>query len=332
MEKYLVIGLGSMGKRRIRCLLALGIEKAQIYGMDIRADRRKESYDKYGICTVENEGEINFDDIKAVIVSLPPDKHFLGVKIALEHNKPVFVEASVVLDDVERIKKFNSSGVFVAPSCTFNFHPMIKAIAKLVNSNEYGKVCNFSYHSGQFLPDWHPWENVRDYYVGNRLTGGAREIVPFELTWIANIFGLPKGIKGYFRKTADVGCDIEDSYVCVIDYENMVGNLTVDVVSRYAVRNLIINFQEAHLQWNWDKKRIEIYSAKDGKWHYIDQPKQIHQQGYNENINEDMYIEEVESFLKGINDNNMYGNTIEKDILILKLLKELEDSDQGFDR
>lgn len=332
MDRYLIIGLGSMGKRRIRCLLALGVKKYQIYGLDIREDRRKEAHEQYGIHIVEDKDEINFNDIKAVIVSLPPDKHFFGAQIALAHNKPVFVEASVVLEDVEKIKDFNREGVFVAPSCTLNYHPMIKAIAKIVKGNEYGKVCNFSYHSGQFLPDWHPWENVRDYYVGNRLTGGAREIVPFELTWIANIFGLPKGIKGYFRKTADVGCDIEDSYVCVIDYENMVGNLTVDVVSRYAVRNLCINFQEAYLQWNWDKKRIEIYSAKDGQWHYIDQPEQISQPGYNENINENMYIEEIESFIDGIVDNSKYGNTIEKDILILKLLKELEDSDRGFYR
>ena len=39
--KYLVIGLGSMGKRRVRNLLALGI--INVAGFDIRKDRRQET-------------------------------------------------------------------------------------------------------------------------------------------------------------------------------------------------------------------------------------------------------------------------------------------------
>ena len=55
MNKYLVIGLGSMGKRRVRCLLALGISNADIMGMDIREDRCIESKKKYGIHTYQSE-------------------------------------------------------------------------------------------------------------------------------------------------------------------------------------------------------------------------------------------------------------------------------------
>ena len=42
--KFLVIGLGSMGKRRVRNLLANG-EKS-IFGFDLREDRRKETEEK----------------------------------------------------------------------------------------------------------------------------------------------------------------------------------------------------------------------------------------------------------------------------------------------
>jgi len=45
--KFLVIGLGSMGKRRVRNLQALGMEN--IIGFDPRADRRAEAAEKYGI-------------------------------------------------------------------------------------------------------------------------------------------------------------------------------------------------------------------------------------------------------------------------------------------
>lgn len=332
MKKYLVIGLGSMGRRRVRCLKALGIDSKNIYGMDLKKERCEEAVKQYGIKIVENESEIDFSEIEALIVSLPPDKHYEGAKIAFKYKKPVFIEASVVLEDVEKIKLDNTNHVFIAPSCTFVFHPVIKKIKHLVESGIYGKVCNFSYHSGQYLPDWHPWEDVNDFYVSNRLTGGAREIVPYELTWLIDVLGYPKQIKGYFRKTASIGCDIEDSYVCCIDYGDMVGSLLVDVVGRNALRNLVINFEKAQLQWRCDREELEVYLPTTGQWERIEIGELIHEEGYSRAINENMYIDEIEAFLKGLEDSRLYPNTIEKDIKILKILREIENSDGGFDR
>ncbi len=100
MRGYYVKGLGSMGKRRIRCLMALGVKPEAIWGNDIREDRCKEARNKYGINIVRSEQEIDFENIDAVIVSLPPDKHKIGVDIAIKNKKPVFVEASVIYDEV----------------------------------------------------------------------------------------------------------------------------------------------------------------------------------------------------------------------------------------
>jgi predicted dehydrogenase len=332
MKNYLIIGLGSMGKRRVRGLKYWGVDSQNIIGMDRREDRCTEAKEKYGIRIALNKNEINFDEIEAVIVSLPPDKHYDGVKVAIEHDKPVFVEASVVLDDVKKIKESNVNDIFIAPSGTFIFHPVINEVRKIVKSGKYGKVCNFSYHSGQYLPDWHPWEKVNDFYVSNRVTGGAREIVPYELTWIVDVFGFPKAAKGYFRRTTDIGCDIEDSYVCSLDYGDMVGGLMVDVVGRSALRNLAINFEKAQLQWRGDREQLEIYEAETGGWRSIDVGEMVHEEGYDNIINENMYFDEIGAFLKGIMDRNQYPNTIEKDIKVLKILEEVENSDGGFDR
>ena len=332
MKKYLVIGLGSMGKRRIRCLQALGIDQQNIWGMDARKDRCLEAKEKYNVAIANIEENIDFSEIRAIIVSLPPNKHFEGVEIAIKHNKPVFVEASVILKEVNRIKERNTENIFIAPSCTFLFHPVVRKIKEIIESKTYGKICNFSYHRGQYLPDWHPWENVREFYVGNRETGGAREIVPYELTWITSLFGYPKEIKGYFRKTMDLDCDIEDSYVCSLDYANMVGSLLVDVVGRNALRNLVINFEYAQLQWRCDRNQLEIYDSKSNDWKSIEIGRLIHEKGYSKNINENMYIDEIKSFLDGIENAQRYPNTIDKDLAVLRLLEELEDSDGGFER
>ena len=325
---YYVIGLGSMGKRRVRCLIALGIKPEDIWGFDTREDRRIETKEKYSINIASNIEDVDFDSVKAIIVSLPPDKHNIGINIAVKYNKPVFVEASVMLDETVEIEK-NSKNIFVAPSCTFMFHPMIKEIKKIIISASLGKVCNFSYHSGQYLPDWHPWEDVKDFYVSKKETGGAREIVPYELTWITDVFGFPKQIKGYYRKTGSVGCDIDDSYACCLDYNDMIGTLVVDVISRYPARNLIINCQDGQIQWRWDSNRIEVYDAKDKKTTYIDQDIQIHEEGYSDMIGEEMYIEEIDKFLKGIEDSSQYPNTLDKDIKVLRLLNDIEKSDDN---
>lgn len=324
---YYVIGLGSMGKRRVRCLMALGVKPSEIWGFDTRQDRCEETRDKYGINICTADVKPDFDDIDAVIVSLPPDKHKIGVDIAVKYNKPVFVEASVILNEVEAIKDI-SSNIFVAPSCTFRFHPMIKEIKKVIESGKFGKICNFSYHSGQFLPDWHPWEDVNEFYVSNKETGGAREIVPYELTWITEVFGFPKSIKGFNRKTAEIGCDIDDSYASCLDYGDMVGTLLVDVVSRYPARNLIINFQNGQIQWKWDQNKIELYDAVKKEFTYINQADQIHEDGYSDMIGEQMYIDEIKAFLDGIKDETLYPNTIDKDIKVLKLLNMIETSNE----
>ena len=44
-------------------------------------------------------------------------------------------------------------------------------------------------------------------------------------------------------------------------------------------------------------------------------------------IGEEMYIEEIDRFLKGIDDSAQYPNTLDKDIKVLRLLDDIEKSD-----
>lgn len=326
--KFLVVGLGSMGKRRVRCLQAL--DQKDILGFDSREDRRKEAQDKYGIPTVGSLESVNLSEFTAMIVSVPPDRHADYAIMAVQNNLPVFIEASVILDDVKAIKASMKSNSKVAPSCTLRFHPMIKDMTQIIRSGKYGKITNFSYHSGQYLPDWHPWESVNDFYVSNRSTGGGREIVPFELTWMVDTIGWPTDVKGYFEKTIDFGANIEDSYAMVLKYPGMVGTLIVDVASRYAVRNLVINMERAQIQWKWDEACFNLYEVENNRWIKFNQPEFTSASGYNKNIGEQMYIEEIRSFINYFKGEKAFPNTIDDDIKVLEILNKVEDSDGGF--
>ncbi|SEA99907.1 Gfo/Idh/MocA family protein [Pedobacter hartonius] len=325
----LIIGLGSMGKRRVRNLQALGVNN--IIGFDKRKDRRDETALLYHIDTVESfEMALEKFKFDAFIISLPPDIHHIYMKIAIELGIPAFIEASVVDTDFEwMIAEANRKNVCLAPSCTLCFHPAIKKIAEVIQSNSLGKISNILYHSGQYLPDWHTYEDVSEYYVSNKLTGGGREIVPFELTWITLLLGLPKRVTGFYKNSIQIAGaeEIDDTYNVLMDYGQMIFNLSVDVVSRYATRRMVINGDKKQLYWNWDDNAIKIFDPEKAEWDSISYETISAQSGYNKNITEQMYIDEMSAFLHAVNDNSKFPNTLAHDHEVLKVLYAVERSD-----
>ena len=288
-------------------------------------DRRNEARELYNISVIDEISNISLNDFDCLIISVPPDKHAEYIRLAIDHRIPAFVEASVNIEGLEELNQAaKKAGVFIAPSCTMLFHPAIKDIKRILQSGEFGKITNFSYHSGQYLPDWHPWEKVIDYYVSNKETGGGREIVPFELTWIVDLIGFPKKVTGFFGRTLDVGADIDDTYVISMDFGTCLGTLTVDVVSRFATRSLILNLEKAQIIWNWNECQIKIYDAINQRWISYQHPEGTSVAGYNKNIIDDMYVEELKSFIECVTNKKTYQNSLDKDIAVLKILNQAE--------
>jgi predicted dehydrogenase len=321
--KALVIGLGSMGRRRVRCLRQHGVQ--EIFGFDTRPDRRAAAAQEYGVQVRETLAAEDLRGFDVVVISTPPDQHHTAIAWAIDAGKPCFVEASVLRAPLPALdERARAKGVLVAPSCTLRFHSAIRDITQIVQSGSYGKICNFSYHCGQYLPDWHPWEKVTDYYVSNPLTGGAREIVPFELTWMVDAFGWPQQVQGMKLRTADVGAPIDDTYAALLRFDGFAGSLVVDVVARQAVRKLTLNLERASLSWDWDGGTVRIYEAEAGRTVDLHQPRSTAHAGYHQNIGEAMYIAEIGSFLAAAQGRGSFPHSLEDDIGVLALLEEIE--------
>lgn len=321
--EFLIIGLGSMGKRRIRCLKKLGYNG--MLGYDLRDDRRTEAEEKYNVKTIGYLDNTVLSKTGAIIISTPPDKHNEYIRLAIENKKPAFVEASVILEGLETLNNLaKNQSVFIAPSCTMRFHPAIRDIKNIVNSRKYGKVTNLTYHAGQYLPDWHPWEDVKDYYVSQKKTNACREIIPFELTWITDIVGFPVNISGFHGKTMDIGTDTDDTYVISMDFGDHYGSMTIDAVSRYATRSLILNMEYGQILWRWDENFVNLYDVKNMEWTQYHSTEGQAAEGYNKNIIEEMYIDELAAFIDAVNGENEYPNSLGEDIKTLKLLYKME--------
>ncbi len=326
--RILVIGLGSMGKRRIRNLVALGF--TELSGFDTSSIRSQEAGAKYGIKTFYSfEDAIQYCRPDALIISVPPALHQKYMRFAAEQNIPAFIEASVVDDGFDEIIKIaGQNRTLLAPSSTLYFHPAIKKIRELVESKVLGKLSNILYHSGQYLPDWHPYESVADFYVSAKNTGGAREIVPFELTWLTKVFGFPRKVMGMYKKTIHIpGAEaIDDTYNALLDFGNFLMTITVDVVSRAATRRLTINGDKMQLHWNWDENMIRVFDPLKEKWENFEYELNAAESGYNKNITEQMYVEEMDCFIKAVSGKSDFVNSLEEDHRVLKLLYSIEKS------
>ncbi len=326
--KALVIGLGSMGKRRVRNLLALG--GITVYGFDTREDRRAEARDKYGI-EVLDSSDVLFEEVSPdiVVLSVPPKLHMHYANQCLDKMIPCFIEASVTerLEIEKLARSSKEKGLVIAPSCTMRFYPGPKKIKSLLSENAIGKILSVNYQTGQYLPDWHPWEPIQEFYVSERETGGAREIVPFELTWINDLLGSPlKVLACAATKLTDLDVDIDDIYHCIFQYpENVVLNMTVEVISRpIATRDMLIIGSEGKIKFSADSNSVSYCNLSSNGWVETKFEAGTVEAEY---INpEEPYINEMKSFVHAAlsGKQNDYPNSLQDDVKILKTLEDLE--------
>jgi len=316
-----------MGTRRIRNLLHLGY--TEISGFDLRSDRREDAREKYGIEIYENvDYAIDNFSPTALIISVPPDIHCYYVNLAVKRKINCFVEASVTdSDELWKLsQEVESSDLIVAPSCTMKYYFGPKKVKNLVLSGLFGKPLNFTYHTGQYLPDWHPWENIKDFYVSTRETGGCREIVPFELTWINDIFGYPNVISSIKSKLSDLDADIDDIYQISLSYPGRVlGSIIVDVLAKpEARRELFINLEKGQIVFSAHENCARYIHEDNSNWSKEELAIGTLEYGY---INpEEPYINEMRDFIDACKHANprRFPNTMLNDWSILNLLSTIE--------
>ena len=153
--KFLVVGLGSMGKRRIRNLQYL--EAGEITGFDLREDRCQEAEKKYGIKSFKVFEEAIMENPDIFIISTPPDQHIEYALIAAKSNKHFFTEVGLSTEGIDELVTLSKKkNIVAAVSCSMRFHPAVQVIKKLVKKKEIGRILAFTHHCGHFLPDWHP--------------------------------------------------------------------------------------------------------------------------------------------------------------------------------
>ena len=311
-----------MGKRRIRCLKRLGF--SDIHGYDPRKDRCKEVTKKYSVSTVSNWDSAKKIAVDTWIISAPPDHHMNYAFQAVDLGKHFFTEANIPDESMNNlIDALAHTDIIGVPSCTMRYYEGVKKIKELVNGGAIGKPLFFVYHWGQHLSTWHEYENYQDFYVSKRETGACREIVPFELVWLEDIFGNIETISCMKGKLSNLDADIDDIYQLQMKFDTgIMGSLIVEVFSQPAVNVIRVVGTEGSMFFDQHANTFKLYKTKDQKWIKVVLDRGIVEEGYL--YAEEPYIEEMKDFIEEILGEGKYQYTFSDDLKILELLKNAE--------
>jgi predicted dehydrogenase len=243
----------------------------------------------------------------------------------LKNNLHVFTELNLVTDGYdENIQLAEEKNKALFLSSTFLHRVEIKKINKLVKMQD--ESLNYTYHIGQYLPDWHPWENYKDFFVGDKRTNGCREIFAIELPWLIEVFGNIKDIVVRKSKISSLNIDYNDNYMVILEHESgHKGILAVDIVSRKAVRNLEVFGENLYLSWDGSAEGLKMMDNEKKKEENILLYEKIDQlDQYSKFVVENAYYDEIVAFFDMISNNIEPIYDFEKDKIVLDLIDRIE--------
>lgn len=324
--KILVVGLGSMGRRRIRLLLKIN-HNFEIVGIDSQESRCRQAEEEFGIRTMNDINEaLETMNPQCVVISTSPLSHAGIIKICLEKDCHVFTELNLVADGYDeniQLAKEHQKVLFL--SSTFLYRAEIQYIQQKINENK--EVLNYNYHVGQYLPDWHPWESINNYFVGEKRTNGCRELLAIELPWLIKSFGLIKNVQVVSRKSTNLPLRYKDNYLLLIEHENgNAGTLAVDVMSRKAVRRLEVFGESLYLTWDGTPATLKEYNIDKRCEESVQLYSSVNmQEGYASFIVENAYEDELRTFLNEVDGKGVAKYSFEEDRRVLKIIDSIEE-------
>ena len=321
--KALIVGLGSMGKRRIRLLK--GIDPSiEIIGVDTW-DERRAQVEEMGHKTFNSIADAAAEKPDVAFVCTAPLSHYAILKELLTYKINSFTELNLVKDGYEELMelaKANDTVLFL--SSTMLYRGEINFILDEVK--KYDKPVSYIYHIGQYLPDWHPWESYKNFFVGNKRTNGCREIFGIEMPWLIEAFGKVTEVYSVSNKVTDLDIDFDDRYFVTLTHESGArGVLSVDVVCPKAVRNLEVYGEGLHLFWEGNPKALWKFNNETKEKEFINTYVTFeHDSRYSDNIVENTYVDEMQNFLNVVKGTETAKYSFEKDLYTISVMDKIE--------
>lgn len=261
----LVVGAGSIGERHIGILQQLGYTNIYVYRQR-NLPLRTITTGSVNIFTDWNQVKI-IQPVVAIICT-PTSQHLkqaidcaaLGIHLLIEKPLSADVEG---LDELKATVKSNH--VYVQVAYMLRYHPLMKELQSLINNHQLGALLNFQTYWGEYLPDWHPWEDYRNSYAARKeLGGGAALTLSHDIdlvTWLCNNklskYSMVKNYRSSLEVNVESGADI------IFEFENgITGHSHLNFYEKIPHRSYKFIFEEGLATVDYFKNRLEVLSKK----------------------------------------------------------------------
>jgi len=267
--KFLIAGLGSIGRRHFRNLISLG-EKDIILLRSHRATLPDDELVGYPVETNIHEA-LKKHKPDAVLVANPTSLHLdiaipaaqAGCAILLE--KPIS-NSTERLDELQSAVTKNGAKVLVA--FQFRHHPGLLQAKKLIVEDEIGRVVSAHVHFGEYLPAWHPWEDYRQGYAARADLGGGVVLTQcHSLDYLPWLVGDVKSVWGMMDKISDLEVDVDDTAKIGLRFvSGAMGSLHLDYNQQPPSHHLEVIGTKGSLQMDFADGAVRIYRAEKKAW------------------------------------------------------------------
>jgi predicted dehydrogenase len=184
VHRVLVVGVGSIGERHVRCFAATG--RARVSVCEVNPDLRRAVADRYA-------ADGAFADLaaalaagpEAVVLCTPAHLHVPMALAAVRAGAHVLVEKplSTGFDGVaELLREADARRAAAAVAYVYRAHPALAAMRDAVRSGRFGAPVQVVATCGQHFPLYRP--AYRTVYYNDRATGGGA--VQDALTHVVN--------------------------------------------------------------------------------------------------------------------------------------------------
>ncbi len=314
--KYLIAGLGSVGRRHMRNLVALGETDIVLY----RTHKATLPDDELAGYPVETDFAEALKKHKpdAVIVSNPTSLHLDVAIPAAEAGCAILLEKPIAAS-MERVdvlqKAVQKTGSKVLVAFQFRFHPGMVKVRQLIEDGEIGRVVSAHVHFGEYLPAWHPWEDYRQGYAARSdMGGGVVATQCHSLDYLPWLVGKKvESVWGFAAKLSDLEVTADDTAKIGLRFDGgALGSLHLDYNQQPPEHEFRIIGTNGTIKWNLSDGAARIYRTEKKDWDVYPLP-----EGWERNV---MFQQQIRHFIDVVNGKVEPSCTLQDGVQVQRLI------------
>ncbi len=292
--KFLIAGFGSIGRRHLRNLRALGETDIVLY----RTHHSTLPDDEIAGLPVETSLEAALAHRPAaVLIANPTALHLPVATPAAAAGCHIFMEKPVShsLEGVDALAAaLAQGGGKLLVGFQFRFHPALRQVQTWLAQGEIGRPYSFRAHWGEYLPNWHPWEDYRQSYAARQdLGGGVILTLTHPLDYLRWLLGDVTSLWANAGTRGDLEIAVVDSAEIVLQFgSGLAGTLHLDYLQRPPTHTLEICGTLGTIRFDNAAASARLYRAERGEWQDYLPPA-----GFDRN---DLFLDELRHFLRVI--------------------------------